>query len=191
MDEFEGDYLLPASEWDELLWLWKQTDAPKGCKVEILRGLVTIAPYSAVAHHLVQASLRRRLYEVIPDSWGVHERLALVSPARAELYVPDLAVVPGQALNSGNEYSVPVGAAELTVEITSAATARHDRDTKVAGYAAAGVPLYLLVDPMASEGPAVTLYGAPSAGIYRALASAPFGSPIRLPAPFRRAVSVG
>ncbi|GAA2484403.1 hypothetical protein GCM10023100_29920 [Actinocorallia cavernae] len=84
-----------------------------------------------------------------------------------------------------------IPAAELVVEVTSAATAHHDRSTKAAGYAAAGVPLYLLVDQLAPDGPAVTLYGTPLGGAYRVLASVGFGSPLELPAPFRLAVSVG
>ncbi|MFG5720577.1 Uma2 family endonuclease [Streptomyces murinus] len=191
MDEFEGDYTLTASAWDELLWVWKRTDAPKGCKVEILQGLVTVAPYSAVAHPLVQAPLQRRLHEVIPASWGIYQRLALACPARSELYVPDLAVVPERGMKGEDEYYVPAGAAELVVEVTSAATAHHDRSTKAAGYAAAGVPLYLLVDQLAPDGPAVTLYGTPLGGAYRVLASVGCGSPLELPAPFRLAVSVG
>ncbi|MGW5425776.1 hypothetical protein ACWET9_00950 [Streptomyces sp. NPDC004059] len=125
MDEFEGDYLLTDNEWDELLWVWKRTDAPKGCKAEIIQGLVTVAPYSAVAHHRMSEPLKRHLYEVIPDSF-----------------------------------------------------------TKAAGYAEAGVPLYLLADRLAPSGPTVTLYGEPEDGTYRVLASAPFGSPVELSAPF-------
>ncbi|GAA2395735.1 hypothetical protein GCM10010420_21590 [Streptomyces glaucosporus] len=47
------------------------------------------------------------------------------------------------------------------VEITSPSNARHDRISEAAGYARAGVPLYLMVDRWAPGGPTVTLYGEP------------------------------
>ncbi|MEU5535113.1 hypothetical protein [Streptomyces sp. NPDC020362] len=85
MDGFEGDCLLTDDEWEELAWVRKQTDAPKGCKVEIIEGLVTVAPYSAVAHHTVSEPLQLRLHDVIPESWGVSQRVALAVPSRLEL----------------------------------------------------------------------------------------------------------
>ncbi|MFD8389811.1 Uma2 family endonuclease [Streptomyces sp. NPDC059680] len=190
MDEFEGDYLLTDNEWDELVWVWKRTEAPKGCKVEIIQGLVTVAPYSAVAHHRMSEPLQRHLYEVIPDAWGVYQQLALTVPSRLELYVPDLAVVPEETLRDGDEYIASTDVAELVMEITSATTARTDRITKAAGYAEAGVPLCLLADRPAPSGPTVTLYGEPEDGAYRVLASAQFGSPVELPAPFRLTFTV-
>ncbi|MFI0807585.1 Uma2 family endonuclease [Streptomyces echinatus] len=79
----------------------------------------------------------------------------------------------------------------LVVEITSTVTARRDRGTKAAGYAEAGVPLYLLVDGSAPDGPAVTLYGHPNDGAYRVLEAGPFGAPVGLPAPFDLVLTVG
>ncbi len=62
--------------------------------------------------------------------------------------------------------------------------ARHDRISKPAAYAAAGIPLYLLVDRWAPEGPTATLYGEPKGDVYRPLRTAKFGEAIKLPAPF-------
>jgi Uma2 family endonuclease len=191
VDEFEGDYLLTDSPWEELLWVWRRTDIPKGCKSEIIDGVVTVTPYSGVAHHDVSEPLQRQLHDVIPRSWGIYQRLALALPSRLELYVPDLAVVPEEALRGPGDDPVRAGAAELIVEITSAATARADRVTKPAGCADAGVPLYLLIDRLAAGGPAVTLYGDPHGGTYRVLTSVPCGAPVELPPPFGLTLAVG
>ncbi|WP_308280785.1 Uma2 family endonuclease [Streptomyces barringtoniae] len=104
--------------------------------------------------------------------------------------MPDLAVVPEETLRDGDEYIASADVAELVMEITSATTARTDRITKAAGYAEAGVPLYLLADRLAPSGPTVTLYGEPEDGTYRVLAPAQFGSPVELPAPFRLTLTV-
>jgi len=184
MDAIDGDYIMTGSEWDELVWVWRQTDVPKGCKVEIIKGLITVTPYSACAHHVIAECLQRRFYDVIPQEWGVYQRLATAVPPRREIYVPDLAVVPQEELRTGDDHLVPIAAAGLVVEVTSKATAHNDRTTKAAGYAEAGVPLYLLVDPVAPDGPAITLYGEPQRDVYRALRAAEFGDRIELPAPF-------
>ncbi len=70
------------------------------------------------------------------------------------------------------------------MEITSKATAHNDRTTKVEGYAEAGVPLYLLVDLQASDGPTITLHRVPKDGSYRVLSTGRFGDPVTLPEPF-------
>ena len=49
------------------------------------------APYSAQAHHGTVEPVQRLLYGVIPEDWGIYQRLALAVPSRLGLYVPDLA----------------------------------------------------------------------------------------------------
>ncbi|MEU6416131.1 Uma2 family endonuclease [Streptomyces spiralis] len=184
MDVFEGDYIRADNDWEEVVWVWKRMDAPKGCRVEVIEGLVTVAPYSAVSHHRAVSAVHRRLYEMIPESWGVHQRLPMTVPSRLSLYMPDLVVVPDEAPWDEEGHFVSATDAKLVMEITSEPTARHGRTAKAAGYATAGVPLYLLVDALAPNGPLITLYGEPKGDVYRPLATAKFGEPVRLPAPF-------
>ncbi|KUM77954.1 Uma2 family endonuclease [Streptomyces griseorubiginosus] len=191
MDVLDGDYLMTDSEWDELVWVWGQSDVPRGCRVEIIEGLVTVTPYSAQAHHGTIERLHRRLYEGLPEDWGVYQRLALAVPPRLGLYVPDAAVVPKDALLMTDPGLVDAGRAELVVEVTSRATARHDRVNKPAAYASAGIPLYLLVDRWAPEGPTATLYGEPRGDVYRPLAIAKFGELLTIPAPFDLVIDTG
>ncbi|WP_189265840.1 Uma2 family endonuclease [Streptomyces fuscichromogenes] len=183
MGEFDADYIVADNEWDELVWLWQQTDVPKGCRVEIIDGLVMVTPLAANAHHCIAGRVQRRLYEAIPQDWGIYQRLGMAVPSRLSLYMPDLAVVPEEAL-AGDAYFVPVDRAELVVEITSKATLTNDRTHKAAGCAEAGVPLYLLIDGLAPGGPTITLYGEPRDGVYRILRAVKFGDPIKLPEPF-------
>ncbi len=82
------------------------------------------------------------------------------------------------------ESHVPAALAELVVEVTSQSNARHDRVSKPAAYATAGIPLCLLVDRWAPGGPTVTLYDEPKGDVYRVLSAAKFGDPVRLPEPF-------
>lgn len=60
----------------------------------------------------------------------------------------------------------------------------NDRVAKLHGYATAGIPLHLLIDPHATGEPAVHLYGEPTSGTYRLLWAGKFGETVKLPAPF-------
>lgn len=96
---------------------------------------------TTTSHDLVQ----RALYEVIPRHWGIYQTLGTAA----------------QVLRDEGGNFIPAAAAELIVEITSRSNAAHDRIKKAAGYAQAGVPLYLLIDGWAPGGPTITLYGEP------------------------------
>ncbi|MEU9304385.1 Uma2 family endonuclease [Streptomyces sp. NPDC048269] len=174
-----------GDSWDALVRLWEETDWPEGCKVEIIEGIITVAPTPANQHNLIAGEVQRKLYSVLPDDWGIYQTQSVAVPSRKGMFIPDLLVMPTEVL-SGSEsvYYVPAAAAELVVEITSPSNASHDRIAKVAGYAQAGVPLYLLIDAFAGGGPTVTLYGEPSDAVYRVLQAGKFGDTFWLPAPF-------
>lgn len=169
--------------WNELVQVWEQTDAPEGCKVEIIEGIVTVAPPPANKHNATAAKLQRRLYSVLPEDWAICQTQGVAVPDRSSLYIPDLAVVPTAVLETPGNY-VQASDLLLAVEITSQGNANHDRVAKVRGYARASVPLYLLLDAWHSGSPTVTLYGEPKDGTYRTLATAEYGEEIYLPSPF-------
>ncbi|WP_405678862.1 Uma2 family endonuclease [Streptomyces sp. NBC_00868] len=174
-----------GDSWDALVRLWEETDWPEGCKVEIIEGIITVAPTPANQHNLIAGEVQRKLYSVLPDDGGIYQTQSVAVPSRKGMFIPDLLVMPTEVLSeSESVYYVPAAAAELVVEITSPSNASHDRIAKVAGYAQAGVPLYLLIDAFAGGGPTVTLYGEPSDAVYRVLQAGKFGDTFRLPAPF-------
>jgi Uma2 family endonuclease len=171
-------------EWKQLVRLWRQTDAPKGCRTEIIGGAVSVTIPASLSHQRTVGQVHRRLHEAVPPDWGLFQWLALAEPSRPGLYVPDVTVVPDGLLRSGDVEFLPAAEAALVVEVTSQITARHDRGEKHAGYAAAGIPLFLLIDGLAPGGPTVTLYGEPKDGVYRVMQAGPFGVAIQLPEPF-------
>ncbi|MGP4044993.1 Uma2 family endonuclease [Streptomyces sp. 2A115] len=180
-----------GSDWDEIVRVWEETDAPEGSKVEIIEGVVTVSPPPSEEHNDTAELLQERLYGAIPAdcNWGIYQTLGLTLPETSNVFVPDLCVVPRPALRRG----MPVHAseAELVVEVTSRSNANHDRIKKTRGYALAGVPLYLLLDPWHSGRPTATLYGEPENGTYRVLASVEYGEELALPAPFKLVLDTG
>jgi Uma2 family endonuclease len=175
--------------WDELVRIWQETDAPEGCKVEIIEGNVTVTPPPSGDHGTTAARLQRRLYQSLPEEWELYQNFGLAVPGRQGLYIPDLAVLP-VASAEGRMYAA-AEAALLVVEITSPRNGNHDRITKVHGYAQAGVPLYLLLDPWHSNKPTATLYGEPDGGTYRMLQAVEYGEKLTLPEPFGLDIDTG
>ncbi|WP_438486187.1 Uma2 family endonuclease [Streptomyces sp. S186] len=191
MNELTVDhYPLAGREWDALVRIWEDTEPPTGCMVEVVDGIVSVAPPRDARQNLIAAELTRALYAVIPEDRGAYQKLAVAVPARYGLYVPNLVVAPESALRGAGHF-VPAAVAELAVEITAKTSARHDRVDKRTGYASAGVPLYLLIDLWTPAGPVITLYGEPTDGAYRVLQTVKFGDELTLPAPFELTLDTG
>ncbi|MEW2496623.1 Uma2 family endonuclease [Streptomyces nodosus] len=173
----------PEQSWDDLVRFWEEMDWPEGSKVEIIEGIITVSPAPAFRHNVIAARIQRRLYSVIPEDWEIFQTMAIAVPSRMGMFIPDLLVAPVPECTESDTH-IPAALAELVVEVTSKSNAHHDRVSKTAAYAAAGIPLYLLVDCWAPDGPTVTLYGEPKGHVYRPLSTAKFGEAIKLPAPF-------
>ncbi|MER6037667.1 Uma2 family endonuclease [Streptomyces sp. NPDC001835] len=180
----------PDQNWDDLVRYWEEMEWPEGSKVEIIEGIITVSPVPALRHNVIAARIQRRLYSVIPDEWGIHQTLAIAVPSRLGMLIPDLVVAPLPECMESDTH-VPAALAELVVEVTSKSNARHDRISKPAAYASAGIPLYLLVDRWAPGGPTATLYGEPKGEVYRVLGAVKFGDPIKLPEPFGITIDTG
>ncbi|MFJ1576008.1 Uma2 family endonuclease [Streptomyces sp. NPDC088182] len=173
----------PHQGWDDLVRAWEQTDAPEGCKVEIIEGIVTVSPSPSWDHNSTASIIQRRLFAVIPEEWHIFQTQEAAVPGRMGLYIPDLMVAAEEDRPAPGDL-FPASRAKLVVEITSRSNANHDRVAKLHGYAQAGVPLYLLLDAWHSGQPTATLYGEPEGGTYRMLQSVEYGGKLTLPPPF-------
>ncbi|MFD8812201.1 Uma2 family endonuclease [Streptomyces sp. NPDC059627] len=173
----------PDQNWDDLVRYWEEMEWPEGSKVEIIEGIITVSPAPAYRHNDIAERIQRRLYSVIPEDWGVYQTLSIAVPSCLGMFIPDIVVAPRQT-DSDVDSHIPAGLVELVVEVTSKSNARHDRVSKPAAYATAGIPLYLLIDRWAPGGPTATLYGEPKGEVYRVLSAVKFGDPIKLPQPF-------
>ncbi|MEE1751843.1 Uma2 family endonuclease [Streptomyces sp. SP18CS02] len=101
-------------------------------------------------------------------------------PGSSNWYVPDIAVVPTAAAKGAG--ALLPDQTLLIVEVTSETDAETDRVVKRKRYAEYGAPLHLLVDRQERS---VTLYSEPGRlGYTRADGPHPYGTKVRLPAPF-------
>ncbi|MEV5538066.1 Uma2 family endonuclease [Saccharopolyspora shandongensis] len=175
---------IETATWEEAVQSWQKLDLPnKAWRAEIIEGRVQMTPPPGTAHNLIAHFVHRAFLRAVSDEWGIFQTLGIAIPMRRTLCVPDIAIVPRDAVPD-EEGSVSASKAALVAEITSIGNADDDRKKKLWAYAHAEVPLYLLIDRFGEEGPAVSLHSKPCGGRYLTHQSVPFGDPINIPEPF-------
>jgi Uma2 family endonuclease len=165
---------------EQVLALHEQFEPPEGYKAEVIEGLLVVSPSPSRRHGLIFAKLAVQLNQLLPSHLAVTNTVTLEMAATSERYMPDLLVAHEDALRS-DEWLLDAADAELVVEIVSPSNAGHDRVIKLRGYAASGVPIYLLVDPLEQS---VTLFFEPVGEAYQQVHRVPFGASIALPEPY-------
>lgn len=186
-DEHETELLYPRAQ---LYPDWEELDLPEGWRAEILEGNIVVAPPPANIHNSVAEVLHRILVRATPDALAIHQTQAVELGATGDIYIPDLLVYPREKTPTEG-CTVPAEHALLAVEITSPSNANNDRKRKLWGYAHGPVPIYLLIDPHAADGPHVTLYSTPESGAYQDMKRVPYGGAITLPEPFDLKIDTG
>ncbi len=161
------------------------------CKVEILGGEIIVSPVARTLHDIIVNDIQQTFFLAL-DKNEYH------SSQRAEFVVdawnsaqPDLAVM-STALRLDTLAATEYRAADalFVLEVTSPGNASMDRKwgLKYKAYAKGLVPIYLLVDPNDDNGPSFTLFTQPTGTRYQGEQTLPFGSSIKLPAPFEAVV---
>ncbi|HEX4702229.1 MAG TPA: Uma2 family endonuclease [Pseudonocardiaceae bacterium] len=168
----------PSAE--KTLALHEVFEPPEGYKAEVLGRQFVVSPSPSGRHGFIYDELHAQLRQLLPGSLAVANTVTLDMTATSERYMPDVLVIGKDVLNS-DEWLFPAEHAELVVEIVSPSNAGHDRVTKVRGYAASGVPIYLLIDPLEQS---VTLFFEPVGEMYQQVHRVPFGASLALPEPY-------
>ncbi|MET7782282.1 Uma2 family endonuclease [Streptomyces mirabilis] len=155
--------------------------APDTVRLEYIKGKLEVKAMPDGNHREIFVWLQEQCMQYRPDL-----RLYPESGIKAEAYRNGRARTDGAVAQRGHfrghgEWSDTEGIL-MAVEITS-----HDRDTdrrdrvdKPAGYAAASIPIYLLVD---RDNNTVVVFSDPKDGRYQESRSYPWGSVVELPAP--------
>ncbi|ATW49145.1 Uma2 family endonuclease [Streptomyces peucetius] len=119
-----------------------------GHRVEIIGGVITVAPPPDSNHAVVLTNLMLPLLSagLHGDETNVLQGIGLWLPDGEDYAIPDLAVVDADAdehLIEFNCYDPRVF--RLVLEVTSS-NYRNDLRNKVTAYAKAGIPVYVIVD---------------------------------------------
>ncbi|MFE6976418.1 Uma2 family endonuclease [Streptomyces sp. NPDC057682] len=151
----------------------------RGDRVQIIEGIIeAVSP--TWDHERAVRVIRRQIDDRVDELGCVEGSGNLDLPGSSNWYVPDIAVVPEELARGGG--ALLPDQTLLVVEVTSESNAETDRVVQRRRYAEYRAPLYLLVDRI--EG-SVTLFSEPGGlGYTKVDGPHPFGTVLRLPAPF-------
>ncbi|KUL65512.1 hypothetical protein ADL28_06370 [Streptomyces violaceusniger] len=156
--------------------------APEGWRVELIEGEIHVVPPANGEHEEIVSEVAdqvtsRRTNKELRTRTG----LGLLVPEASATgkVVPDIVIAPKGSFDDSLEYHDP-GAVMLVGEVTSHSTADNDRGPKLRGYAAAGIPFYLLID---RERKQAVLHSLPAGKRYTRKVEVDISQPLSLPEP--------
>ncbi|WP_190131729.1 Uma2 family endonuclease [Streptomyces mashuensis] len=157
--------------------------APETVRLEFINGRIEEKPVPDGDHSAITMWLIRQCMQARPELDLYPTQGLKVGEYRKGRALPDGTLVPVDHFMGQGDWADPDGVL-MTVEITSydGDTDRRDRQEKPAAYAAAGIPVYLLIDRDACV---VVVHTSPDPelGHYACRLEVPFGKPAELPDP--------
>ena len=125
---------------------WAALPAAEGVRLELVEGLVVMAPMPLSWHQKAAMRIGYRLDEQLPaDLTALTEVEVVLVREPATVRIPDV-MVTGTSLYETNPPRYSATDVLLVVEILSDGTRRVDRMVTFAEYAEAGIPQYWIVD---------------------------------------------
>ena len=155
-------------------------DVMPGFRAELVDGEIIVSPIPDGQHETIVVAVDDWVRDV--HGLRLHRNLTLISPEGE--YVPDGIAAPKGAFAGREWHSKPDGVA-MVLEVTSGRPrdrkgAERDRGPKRQGYAAADIPLYLLIDRLDGK---ATIFSEPRGNDYAHSASAALGDDLSIPEP--------
>ncbi|MFP8961238.1 Uma2 family endonuclease [Streptomyces nanhaiensis] len=169
-----GSAQMSVEEFEQL-----EAAAPQTVKLEFVRGELRVKPVPDGDHGEIIRWLLKRCMVQRPELYLYPEQGLVVERYGSGRARPDGVLAPEMYFAGRGEWSDPAGVL-MVVEVTSTRPGR-DRTEKPDGYAAAGIPVYLLVDRERHE---LVVHSNPEKGRYRDVhTTAGLGEELRLPDP--------
>ncbi|MEU5347708.1 Uma2 family endonuclease [Streptomyces sp. NPDC020766] len=158
-----------------------ELNVPAGYKAEIIKGNIVLSPWSTGYYVRAMNRVCDQLQPYLPEGHLISQApLLFVFPGNERAYGPDIHAAHERTLETTSNRLDGEGLS-FVAELTSPSTRDDDLTDKVATYAKAGVPVYLLLDMQEEQ---AIVFGEPSAHGYEARFSKPFGEKLHIPAPF-------
>ncbi|MFE4408802.1 Uma2 family endonuclease [Streptomyces sp. NPDC056821] len=159
---------------DEMFKWLEQMHIPEGLKAEIVGGGIFVTPQRDT-HWEIILDIVEQLRAKYPRK-RVKSDVRIDYPGHLNGFASDVVALAESARKDEKGHWRP-GDVELVAEVISQGTARNDHGPKKDAFAAAGVPVYLIVDPYTGTWHLHTL---PKDGEYRGVLSLDFGDEIDL-----------
>lgn len=158
---------------DRVLRVFEDLVVPEGFKAELIRGEIVMMAGPDRVHNWIVESV---MDQIPRTRWHRVQTQDLAIPEESSESQPDLVVYERGAVQ-GSGRLVPAAAVTMVVEVVSRTSGDRDYKTKRQLYAAANVPVYLIVDPLQAR---CALFTEPSPGSrdYRIERTSAFGEPV-------------
>jgi Uma2 family endonuclease len=158
-------------------------DAPEGYRAELIDGEIVVTPPPDGTHGSNISRLLAQFYRNSSAALEFSPETGVIVPSQenpeGNRLIPDGVFASARELRSASSWMSP-DAIEMVLEVTSS-RGDLDRNEKRLAYAAAGIPLYLLIDRKFRK---VVLFSDPRDGDYLGKSEVHFGLKLDLPAPF-------
>ncbi|CBG73174.1 conserved hypothetical protein [Streptomyces scabiei 87.22] len=122
-------------------------EPPEGVKAELLRGEIVMMASPDLVHNVIVMLLGR---QIPVDHWYALQTQDIDIVSEASEPVPDLVVVVPETLPASGRL-LPSTLITMVVEVVSKTSIDRDYGVKRSIYAAGGVPVYLVVDPVMAQ----------------------------------------
>lgn len=154
-----------------------------GLRTEIIDGRLIVSPVGTPEHARLAVRLLRALEPILDEhDWdGFPGNVDVCIDGPRDPVEPDLVVAPLNCPRWGDRELFSSGL-KMAAEVVSKGSAEDDRERKPGIYARGGVPVYLLIDPIATPR-SVTVYSDPVDGSYQTSATVVMGGELHLPKP--------
>lgn len=154
-----------------------------GLRTEIINGRLIVSPVGTPEHGRAAMRLFRLLIPIIDErGWEAFAgNVDVCIDGTRDPLEPDFVLAPLNCTRWGGRELLSSGL-KLVAEVVSPGSAYDDRELKPDIYAGGGVPVMLLVDPLAESG-TVTVFSEPKEGRYRVISTVTFGREIYIPDP--------
>lgn len=169
---------------DAVLAALDELSIPEGFRAELIEGEIVVTPPPVGDHEDILGLIGRQIARNAASELYLSGTKGLIVPGGR--FIPDGTVAPAGHFRGKDPWMKPDGVI-LVIEVTST-NPHRDREQKRRGYAAAKIPLYMLVDRESAE---VVLYSEPRDGRYLADVRVPFGKSLDLPEPLSFTLDTG
>jgi Uma2 family endonuclease len=160
---------------DEMFELLERMPVPEGFKAEIVEGTICMSP-QRMTHWKIIRKVLRQLEDHFGDDVEIASDVRIDFPGYLNGFAPDLAkLAEGAVPDKDGHWSHRD--VQFVLEVISRGTGDNDYGKKKQAYAAAGVPVYLIVDPYVRQ---CHVFARPKEGEFRSELTVDFGEPVDL-----------
>ncbi|MFC0862503.1 Uma2 family endonuclease [Sphaerimonospora cavernae] len=163
-------------------------DLLPNARVEIINGRIVVSDVPTGEHNDIISRLILQIVALVATrDWSLWTNIKLFLGPQVDRYIPDLAIVPPDRRMWGED-EVYGDSTLLVVEAVSRSSINDDHLVKPKNCAIAGVPLYLVIDPLEGR---VRLLSHPSEAGYTREVTVKFGDSLELPEPWDLTIDTG